>query len=259
MVFLAKKEPGRKFFEEIKPLCGRAYLKPTKTTGYEGRVIIHQPQRAALKFLRKFESEHGKPFKVQEVHIALDFLSENFEDAQELQHFLEQHFVKSHHKGISTNYNSTYYFSPRKWGRTNAVVYSDRQNRFTGTPCAHLEFRFSGSSLVAGSLGIKRLSDLCRFDFLKFWAKKFVLKEIDYPQLGRQSHRRGRAKQTDKAGVDRCFAGILKRNVWYANGEPAVITAQMIQDFFRGYGWFKSETALRRLDASNFLKNMAVV
>jgi hypothetical protein len=161
------------------------------------RLQLHQPSTDALRFLSRLLSKRRIYHEINCVDVAIDYVFRTTQETLRFHKFLDVHFVKRWHRKHRLSYfRTTRYTAQRRWVRNNVALYSDKPSRFTGDPCAHLEWRSRLKSAVR-SIGVSNLSDLISFDHRGFWEKRMILERIDLPTLGRQFKRQPKAKKSN--------------------------------------------------------------
>jgi hypothetical protein len=180
----------------LESLCGCVICRPIwRTTSgsngwmwlkeYRMRLVLHQPRWEALAFLNQLQFKRPAPL-INRVDCALDFLTQTFARARELQQYLDERWHKPYHRGGHgvRVFNGTTYIGT-KHRQSKYVSYAGLPSRHTGGPCCHYECRFQSQRAVR-SLGVKSIDDLLAFNFIAFWAKRLRLYEYDPEKLGKR-------------------------------------------------------------------------
>ncbi len=133
------------------------------------RLQLCQPDDDAFRYLTKIRPKH-LPNKVEN---ALDLTTGKWWEADQLQEFMERHWVQRWRgQHCSAKYMNTAYWSDQRWVRNQPVVYSDRPSKVTGeVHCCHLEWRISQAPALRKA-NIASLADLINFDFRTFWDRE---------------------------------------------------------------------------------------
>ena len=110
------------------------------------RLYIHQPTPAALEVLAATLT----PFRIVEVHVALDLASSTFADAAETQAYVVQRLLKSARPSQPLTYlKGTVYYGRGTRRGVEVAIYSDRVSKaLPETPCAHVEWRLMGAKAL---------------------------------------------------------------------------------------------------------------
>lgn len=141
---------------------------------------IHQPSRAALEFLKTTLT----PYRITEVHIALDLVTRTKLDASLLQRYVEARFVKSGRppkltywpmkKGTDIESESVYFDRGTRRGN-EAVLYSDNASKpFPDSPCLHVEWRLMGAKEIRKT-DLDKPQNLLDLKHADFWDKRLRL------------------------------------------------------------------------------------
>lgn len=188
------------------------------------RLQLHQPSAEALAFVAAVFD--GQEYLLNQVHLALDLITDSAKDADELHVRWATHLHRTHLRGTTEAYQvkTTDYVGPL-WGRRQDTTYSDRPSKHNGLPCLHVEHRLNGLSLVHGA-GIKSVEDLLAFSQWQYWRSELGFREIDPEALGRvicgvDGRRRPRPSQYE--GVSReklCGVWNLRWARWEKSTSP---------------------------------------
>ena len=218
------------------------------------RLQLHQPSEPALRLLDRFVVNSESTFIINQVELALDLITADFDELRELRDFIALHIVKRWHgKQRNVYCEETYYSRKNRWGSHQLVQYSTRPSKVTGQPCVHLEWR-AGGKVQVEAIGIYNLIQLATFNHREFWAKRLCLEEVDYTMLGKQILKRGRAKKPLQHGPYGDWDVRVGRLIGTAAAarERGPIS-QDIRDWCSGQEWFRPETAMRRIDVEPYL------
>ena len=123
-----------------------------------GFVTLHQPDVESLERLRAIAK---RPFVVNAVHIAVDFICPDQEQAKLAAAFLGRAAVQKWHrrKHSSHRERNTHYCRQGRSTR-NIAVYGDREFKTGGGPCCHVEMRFaSADACERAGLDLNNLLD----------------------------------------------------------------------------------------------------
>jgi len=164
------------------PICEEMKFQPE----WKCRLILQRPKDEVFDFLDEY---FGSELLINKVHVALDLLTESFNDAEIVRNYINYHQVHLWHgkQVMVRSKNSTY--SGARNSRRNFVKYADRPSKVAQMNCCHIELRFFTVGVVrnAGFPNILNLRDLNYHDF---WKKHFQLRELDIEKLGRQFSKR---------------------------------------------------------------------
>ncbi len=242
VAFLMNQQPPNEFWQSIRPHCGSATMRRSRVGHGTVRVLVNQPQPQAIKAVADLEEK--RYVTVQALHVALDFMADTPEEAANLTTWLRARFVKRWRgKHRRRDFRRTAYWSAQRWGSNNLAMYGDRPSKLTGRPCAHLEWRVSGTSQVK-ALGIRYPRHLGTFDPAEFWQKRLVLREVDMIALGKQARGRGRAKDVEP--LDRRCGHLICRACAGVDKDGGLLfEAQRVADVCQAFDWFDKRTALR--------------
>ena len=141
---------------------------------------IHQPSREALEVLQNVKT----PFRITQVHIALDLITRTKSDASVLQRYVEARFIKNGRpsrltywpmaRGTDIETESVYFDRGIKRG-SEVVLYSDNASKpFKECPCLHVEWRLRGRALLRMS-GLDQPQNLLDLRHTEFWDKRLRL------------------------------------------------------------------------------------
>lgn len=221
------------------------------------RLQLRQPDDDAFRYLAKIRPKH----LINKIEFALDLIAESWWEADQLQEFMETHWVQRWRgKRRCAKVMNTAYGSQKRWVRNQPVIYSDRPSKATGEVyCCHLEWRTSQASAVR-SANVAGLADLISFDFRAFWENKLQLRAIDPGKLGRaylrtrrrnpwiKLDRRGRPIDMDRVNGNQIIRSFQKLG---PNGEERrpIGCAQEVIDRC----WFDPARALVRIPTGEFL------
>ena len=136
----------------------RMFLKSWKAPVRGGHVTLHQPDVESLERLRAIAK---RPFVVNAVHIAVDFICPDQEQAKLAALFLGRAAVQKWHRREHSSHRerNTHYL--RRGGSTrNIAVYGDRNSKTGEGPCCHVEMRFTGADACRrAGLDLNKLLD----------------------------------------------------------------------------------------------------
>lgn len=222
--------------------------KPPVTVGrgrrrrtYRHALHLHGPSRAALELLHDYA--RARHVLVNEVHVALDFLTPGPADARGLSDVLaDSLYLRT---GVEIrNKGGTRYWSRGNWGTRCAVVYADSRaaKKHGGIPACHLEVRFKGKSVAAANLA--RVHDLLNLDEDAFWRQYLRLEQPKLLLIVRQLIGCPTAKRTKPNEHERKLMAALRR---IAAGQEGALQTQNLRAYLRDAPGFKPGTAMERL------------
>ena len=163
-----------------------------------GFVTLHQPDVETLERLRAIAK---RPFVVNAVHIAVDFICPDQAQAKLAAEFLGRAAVQKWHRRNHSSHRerNTHYFRQGRSTR-NIAVYGDRKSKTGGGPCCHVEMRFtSADACRRAGLDLNNLLD--GPDVLRLLESQARIAPIDPKKLDRAIERKAR----------RCLGGTQRR------------------------------------------------
>lgn len=234
---LLDRKPSNGELVELRQASGAITFHRSKNPQW-WKLVVHQPSSDSLLLLEKL-AEHKNAIP-NEIHVAIDFVTETVEESRELGDWFNRHVVKRWHgKQKIGTYKGTRYTSQRRWNVNQIATYSDRPSKVSGVPCLHVEWRSKGRQPVKRS-GIEVVSDIRRLNLRDYWHGRLVFERPRVAVIGRMVC----GKRGEKA---RRQGGALMRHAMYAAGEEQV-TAQAVRDLCRQWPRFRADRAMERLD-----------
>ncbi|PLZ03037.1 hypothetical protein CY652_06910 [Burkholderia sp. WAC0059] len=174
----------------IEPHCRKLVMRSGRSLKFnpewQTEIKILQPSRCALIELQAALGPRRSTC-VRYAEPALDWLTNNYDDAKVIYDFVLEHFRVQYMRQPVKFKEGTAYFARRashdgtKTG-TNVVMYADRVSKLwpargLDQPCCHLEYRFQGIETLAQH-GLLSLSDCIDFDHHAFWRANFPLYKL---------------------------------------------------------------------------------
>lgn len=161
--------------DELRPIKRRFSLKKfTRADNTWFHVMfIQQPTIKALEILQGL----GKTFRILQVHVALDLLTENLDAARTLQRYVEARLAVSRRP---TDYSETVAESSVYFGKSvkrgnQVVLYSDRKSKVQPHyNCLHIDWRILGASSLRNA-DLETLQGIAKLDHTEFWRKRLLL------------------------------------------------------------------------------------
>jgi hypothetical protein len=181
--FLVKRSLSKNQFRRLKSTCGgiqRISRKPKSWFSQGIKYELQQPSRWTYEYLHELDRAWELEIYINEIHLAIDYITRTKRRAEELDRFFRKHIVKRFKRTWTVgHYESTWYGEGwRKWGRENWTIYADKLDRHTGLPCVHAEVRITGAAALH-RLGIYGPYQVLGFDFREFFERKLCFKKID--------------------------------------------------------------------------------
>ena len=174
---------------------------------------MHQPDVETLERLRAIAK---RPFVVNAVHIAVDFICPDQAQAKLAAEFLGRAAVQKWHRRNHSSHRerNTHYL--RRGGSTrNIAVYGDRKSKTGEGPCCHVEMRFTGADACRrAGLDLNKLLD--GPDVLRLLESQARIAPIDPKKLDRAIERKARrlpARNTTPTRRE-ITVGELKTKIW---------------------------------------------
>jgi hypothetical protein len=136
----------------------RMFLESWKAPVRGGHVTLHQPDVESLERLRAIAK---RPFVVNAVHIAVDFICPDQEQAELAAAFLGRAVLqKWHRREHSSHRERNTRYCRRGRSTRNIAVYGDRESKTGEGPCCHVEMRFtSADACERAGLDLNNLLD----------------------------------------------------------------------------------------------------
>jgi hypothetical protein len=187
----------------------RMIVKRCKAPGhapYGARVTLHQPD---VETLQRLNSIPQQRFMVSEVHIAVDFICPDQEQAKLAAKFLGRAAVQKWHRRnhYSHRERNTHYWRRGRSTR-NIAIYGDRASKTGGGPCCHVELRFTRAEACRrAGLDLNHLLD--GPDVSRLLNSQARIAPIDPTKLDRAIERKAR----------RCLPGTQRRHPKITLGE----------------------------------------
>jgi hypothetical protein len=248
--------------------CGDVVFKPIPMMYKSGTAWVeHHHWRQSLKIfqptIKTFQILQDwlpdpSVYLITAAEVTLNFLVDNFDQAEKIQSFLESHLVmRWHGKHIQNPLDSGTYWRQRNQGKTpgqNMVIYKD-SCKHTGKPAAHLEWKLYKSQTLRRH-NIDSITDLINFDHLSFWQDKLVLYRIKPGHINKlgmalsNRHLGGNSSWIKKYSTStktityNNFERIGNRTLQYCQIRPGVVSMQKLIDEFEKN--FKIKRCLER-------------
>ena len=177
-------------------------LKSCRSPGnaiYGGLLTFHQPDVETLERLIAIPKQR---FVVNAVHIAVDFICPDQEQAKRAAVFLGRAMVQKWHRRNHCAHRErhTHYWRQERSTR-NIAVYGDRESKTGEGPCCHVELRFTGAAACRRArLDLNRLLE--GPDVLQLLDRQARIAPIDPKRLDRAIESKAR----------RCLRGTQRRH-----------------------------------------------
>jgi hypothetical protein len=199
-----RRKPTNQQFKILRAMADRVTCPKasprSRRAGFKWRLKIDMPTPKLMPLVDQWAKlarvNHQWDWQINELHVAIDYLTVTREDARELQEWFGQHLVEPWRREIRiANVKGSRYTMPKKWRVKGWVSYSDQHasKRWSGQSCCHLEYRAKSAEKVR-SLGIRNAVDLVKNQ--RLWRRLLVVERIAPVRgLGRKFLKRGRAKK----------------------------------------------------------------
>jgi hypothetical protein len=231
---------------------------------YGGRVIqtcwLHQPDRAAI------EGIVNTPASIVRAHVALDFLTTDRVQAEQVQRYLTPRLAlrMDPTEPLYCDRGTTYFEHKAPSGRRRQiVVYSDKPSKVFGAgPCCHVEFRMEGARYLLSNR-VRTVQDLLDLDHNAFWAENLRLfgppKTREVGEYWCQSFVRSRSRRSAvfpyndrETSIGRVGALILRAAM---NRDGQVVVNNWLHQFGKNYVFERCdmEEMLRALPTTDLL------
>lgn len=136
-------------------------------------MLIHQPTLASIDVLLRTLI----PFRITQVHVALDLLVPAGSDPCALHRYIESRLIvsKTPRSRLEVAGESTTYFNKGTRRGSEVALYSDRCSKADRTcACLHIEWRLMGAQALVRA-GLRQLGDIVHLNHRKFWKERLVL------------------------------------------------------------------------------------
>lgn len=136
-------------------------------------LFIHQPTMAALSVL----AQTLTPFRLIEVHVALDLLAESRADAEQLQRYVEARLLKSGRPTSPIHWidDQTAYMGRGTRRGVELAMYSDKRSKTPGGGCClHIEWRLMGAQAIRKA-GLESIDAIAGMQHCDFWDQRLSL------------------------------------------------------------------------------------
>ena len=212
----------------------RMILKSWKAPGNSfrgGFITLHQPD---VETLERLSAIPKRPFVVNAVHIAVDFICPDQEQAKLAAAFLGRAAVQKWHrcKHSSHRERNTQYWRRGRWTR-NIAVYGDRASKTGNGSCCHVEMRFN-TAAACRRAGLDLNHLLHGLDVLPLLDGQARIAPIDPKKLDRAIERKARRllRGTQRRYGGKITVDVLKAKIWG-------LVTRILQD---EDGWFDEQT-----------------
>lgn len=152
---------------------------PKKFSWKSGRwhwgLFIHQPSISVLEVLARTTT----PFRICEVHVALDLLTVGSAEALALQVHVESLLLPSRRPGKLVEYagrpERTTYFNKGVRRGSEVAIYSDKKSKpEPDRSCAHIDWRIKGAHELRKA-GLSTPKDIASLNHRNFWDQRLAL------------------------------------------------------------------------------------
>jgi hypothetical protein len=212
------------------------------------KVELHQPTFDCLRLLKKAFG-HDIAASINYIENAVDVLASSKDEALRIRNYLLASVKLPYlrHPVVLSEHGTIFYFGPRIKQKGNKLVrnervvavYADKPSKILNArpsedavPCAHAEFRVSGSAAIA-DIGIVSLDDLINFDHPNFWGNSLRFYELpERKVLGYQLAKAANASLdvTDAAFRKRAANWVLKYSIQDSFGSNFIMHNAMLDD-----------------------------
>jgi hypothetical protein len=188
---------------ELRPQQGRIVLKRfvRRTGSWFLMMFVHQPTLRALEVL----ANAGTPFRVTQVHLALDLVTHTRADAETLMRHVEARLCpgrKQAERATVYGGKTTYFAKGRDRG-TETILYWDLPSKAAPQyPCLHLEVRLKGARALR-SVQLENLKDIADINHNAFWDSVLVLRRAPGTARLVEARQRRMRAPADGAGEGR--------------------------------------------------------